>query len=152
MALGIRRVITGHDDPEDLARQICVAFDELVPAFYDDDARRRGWTEVEDRRGEVSRVALMSVDVGIAPAVPGEFAHVGELVARATEMKHVAKLRNDGGSTWAVDRRTPDPEPDELYAHAVRALISTHPDPDEAPVSPERPRRLLPPAAAGRGP
>ena len=112
-------VITGFDEPETLAQAICTAFDAIVPSFYDEWARERGWIEVEDRRGELSRVSFVSVDIGIAPAGVGEFAHPGEVVARATEMKHVAKLRASWGSTWAVDRRTPDPVDADVEAAAA---------------------------------
>lgn len=105
-------VITGHEDPEALAQDICSIFDAEAPTYYDDDARARGSIEVEDRRGELSQVGFVSVDIGIAPALPGEFAHVGQLVARATEMKHVAKMRNAGSSTSAMDRRGGADEPD----------------------------------------
>lgn len=98
-------VVTGHERAEQLAAAVCARFDAAVPDFYDDDARARGWIEVEDRRGELSRVGHVSVDIGIARAVPDRIAHVGELVARATEMKHVAKLGADGASTYVVDRR-----------------------------------------------
>ena len=101
-------VVTGHEDPEEVAAAICNGFDTLAPGFYDDVARSRGWIEVQDRRGDQTRVGFVSVDIGIALAQSGEIGHVGELVARASEMKKVAKQRSSGPSLWALDRRTPE--------------------------------------------
>ena len=45
------------------------------------------------------------MSVGIATTSRRAFAHYGEAVAVATEMKQFAK--RDGGSSYAVDRRAP---------------------------------------------
>jgi len=41
--------------------------------------------------------------------VPGrDFAHHGDMVATATEMKRYAKSRSTSGSDYAIDRRSPE--------------------------------------------
>ena len=59
---------------------------------------------MEDRKGEMQDIPLVGISVGIATTAKREFAHYGEAVAVATEMKSFAK--RDGGSSYAVDRRT----------------------------------------------
>ena len=48
----------------------------------------------------------MSISVGIASTDRRQFAHYGEAVAVATEMKQFAK--REPRSSYAVDRRTPE--------------------------------------------
>ena len=60
---------------------------------------------MEDRKGVEQDIPLVSVSVGIATTSKRAFAHYGEAVAVATEMKQFAK--RDGGSSYAVDRRAP---------------------------------------------
>ena len=60
--------------------------------------------ELEDRQGNLRTFPLLSVSVGGATTSNRRFAHFGEVVAVATEMKHVAKRQT--GSSYAFDRRT----------------------------------------------
>ncbi|MGZ5352035.1 MAG: diguanylate cyclase response regulator, partial [Actinomycetota bacterium] len=64
----------------------------------------RGYVEVEDRKGIMQKLPLAGVSVGIATSQIRRFAHYGEAVSVATEMKQFAK--RDTGSSYAVDRRT----------------------------------------------
>jgi hypothetical protein len=59
---------------------------------------------MEDRKGVEQDIPLVSVSVGIATTSKRAFAHYGEAVAVATEMKQFAK--RDGGSSFAIDQRT----------------------------------------------
>jgi diguanylate cyclase (GGDEF)-like protein len=99
-------VIVDPDRAEALAAAICERFDELVPAFYDEADAEAGSIEVADRRGVPQRYGLLSLSIGIASSSLREFAHQGEAVAAATEMKRYAKSRGHGGSNYAFDRRT----------------------------------------------
>ncbi len=98
-------IITGYDDYTELAAELCRRFDDLAPSFYEPGDRERGWIEVENRQGEMERVGFVGVDIGIAHSDNGQFAHPGEAVTVATEMKHVAKTQGGNGSTYAADRR-----------------------------------------------
>jgi PleD family two-component response regulator len=93
------------DPPEALAmaEAIIASFDAVVPALYDSDARERGWVEVEDRRGNVVRVPLVSVSVGIVDSTVRAFDTPAQVAEIAAEMKGVAK--QTPGSSFAVDRR-----------------------------------------------
>ena len=91
---------------ESVATRICHRFDEIAPALYDEDDRAAGSIEVADRRGVPQRFELLSLSIGIASTDRRDFAHQGEVVATATEMKRYAKSRGRAGSTYAFDRRT----------------------------------------------
>ena len=60
-------------------------------------------TRVEDRKGVLQDIPLVAISIGIATTEKRRFAHYGEAVAVATEMKSFAK--RDPGSSYAVDRR-----------------------------------------------
>lgn len=99
-------IITGHEDHQGLADELCRRFDAMIPDFYAEEDRERGYIEIENRRGVVEQFGFVSLDIGIAHTGTGPFEHPGQVVAIATEMKHVAKMRNEDASTHATDRRS----------------------------------------------
>jgi len=85
-------------------------FDELIPYQYSEQDRRAGYFFGKDRRGQLHRVPLMTLSIGVVTNERRTFvspAHVSQL---ATEMKGYAKTLP--GSVFTVDRRT-DPTPPE---------------------------------------
>jgi diguanylate cyclase (GGDEF)-like protein len=96
--------VVDPDVAEDIARRICERFDEARAEFYDGDDLQRGFVRMEDRKGVLQDIPLVAVSVGIASTAKRHFAHYGEAVAVATEMKSFAK--RESGSSYAVDRRT----------------------------------------------
>ena len=93
------------DVAEDVAKAVCDRFDTDRALYYEYDDLDRGFVRMEDRKGVEQDIPLVSVSVGIATTSKRAFAHYGEAVAVATEMKQFAK--RDGGSSYAVDRRAP---------------------------------------------
>jgi diguanylate cyclase (GGDEF)-like protein len=93
------------DVAEDVAKRICERFTEQLAEFYDAEDLQRGHVRMEDRKGVMQDIPLVAVSVGIASTSRRGFAHYGEAVAVATEMKQFAK--RDAGSSYAVDRRQP---------------------------------------------
>jgi diguanylate cyclase (GGDEF)-like protein len=90
---------------ERIAQRICERFDEARSGFYEAEDLNRGFIRMEDRKGVMQDVPLVGISVGIATTARRGFAHYGEAVAVATEMKQFAK--RDGGSSYAIDRRAP---------------------------------------------
>ncbi len=93
----------GYAEP--IAGQVCARFDGLVPELYDPADRTARGIEVADRRGVPQRFGLLTLSVGIATTDQREFAHPGEVVTVATEMKRYCKARTTPGSAYQVDRR-----------------------------------------------
>lgn len=112
---GSPRCFVGHiggDDfavvcQPDLARNIADAivrtFDEQVANLYDPDDRERGYIEVTDRSGVVTRSPFLTISLGIASTAIRPITSPAEAAAIAVEMKRFAK--SAGGSIWAMDRR-----------------------------------------------
>jgi diguanylate cyclase (GGDEF)-like protein len=98
-------VVLAPELAEAVAGEICRRFDDLAPTLYDPADRMAGSIEVPDRRGVPQRFPLLSLSIGVATTERREFAHQGEVVTVATEMKRYAKSHASGRSTYAFDRR-----------------------------------------------
>lgn len=84
--------------------EIATVFDLLVPYQYSEQDRRAGYFFGKDRRGQLHRVPLMTVSIGVVTNERRHFTSVAQVSELATEMKGYAKTLN--GSVFTVDRRT----------------------------------------------
>ncbi|HEX6925461.1 MAG TPA: diguanylate cyclase [Longimicrobiaceae bacterium] len=78
-------------------------FDELIPYQYTEDDRRMGYFLGKDRRGNLLRVPIMTLSIGVVTNQHRHFTHTARISELATEMKSYAKTLT--GSVYAVDRR-----------------------------------------------
>jgi GGDEF domain-containing protein len=83
--------------------EILGVFDTLIPLQYNDQDRRAGYFFGKDRRGQLHRVPLMTLSIGIVTNRNRRFAHPAQVSELATEMKSYAKTLP--GSVFVVDRR-----------------------------------------------
>jgi diguanylate cyclase (GGDEF)-like protein len=83
--------------------EVVHVFDELIPLQYSEQDRRVGYFFGKDRRGQLHRVPLMTLSVGVVTNQRRHFTRGIEVSELATEMKSYAKTLS--GSVWAVDRR-----------------------------------------------
>jgi GGDEF domain-containing protein len=105
----------GGDDfifviPLDAVPEVCgeivSVFDTLIPYQYSEQDRRAGYFFGKDRRGQLHRVPLMTVSIGVVTNERRKFTHAAKMSELATEMKSYAKTLP--GSVYTVDRRTDD--------------------------------------------
>jgi diguanylate cyclase (GGDEF)-like protein len=87
----------------DVCTEIISVFDTLVPLQYNDQDRRAGYFFGKDRRGQLHRVPLMTLSIGIVTNRSRKFTHPAQVSELATEMKSYAKTLP--GSVFVVDRR-----------------------------------------------
>jgi GGDEF domain-containing protein len=83
--------------------EVISVFDTLIPLQYNDQDRRAGYFFGKDRRGQLHRVPLMTVSIGIVTNRNRNFTHPAQVSELATEMKSYAKTLP--GSVFVVDRR-----------------------------------------------
>jgi diguanylate cyclase (GGDEF)-like protein len=99
-------VIVEPDAAEPLAQDIIRLWNGRIVELYDTEDVEQGYIEVADRRKELHRFPFITVSIGIASntgrAIDSHWA-ASEIAA---EMKAFAK--NDGGSSYAIDRRRTD--------------------------------------------
>ncbi len=86
--------------------EIVQVFDELIPLQYSEQDRRAGYFIGKDRRGQLHRVPLMTLSIGVASNQRRRFLVASEVSDLASEMKSYAKTLS--GSVWALDRRRDD--------------------------------------------
>ena len=111
----------GGDDfigivPPARMREVCDEvidiFDALTPLQYSEQDRRAGYYFGKDRRGQLHRVPLMTISIGVVTNERRTLTHPAQVSELATEMKSYAKTRP--GSVYVVDRRqdgVPEDEP-----------------------------------------
>jgi GGDEF domain-containing protein len=86
-----------------ICQEIIDVFDILVPYQYSEQDRRAGYFFGKDRRGQLHRVPLMTVSIGVVTNERRKFTHPAQVSELATEMKSYAKTLP--GSVYVVDRR-----------------------------------------------
>ncbi len=84
--------------------EIVDVFDLLIPYQYSEQDRRAGYFFGKDRRGQLHRVPLMTVSIGVVTNERRHFSHAAQVSELATEMKSYAKTLP--GSVYSIDRRT----------------------------------------------
>jgi diguanylate cyclase (GGDEF)-like protein len=83
--------------------EVLDVFDTLVPLQYNEQDARAGYFFGKDRRGQLHRVPLMTLSIGVVTNRHRTFSHPAEVSELATEMKSYAKTLP--GSVYVVDRR-----------------------------------------------
>jgi diguanylate cyclase (GGDEF)-like protein len=102
----------------DVCGEIVFVFDLLAPYQYSEQDRRSGYFFGKDRRGQLHRVPLMTVSIGVVTNERRQFTHAAQVSELATEMKSYAKTLP--GSVYAVDRRQ------DAAAEAAAAALPTN--------------------------
>ena len=96
-------VIVPAQEAADVCGEAIAVFDLLVPYQYSEPDRRAGYFFGKDRRGQLHRVPLMTLSIGVVTNERRAFTSPTQVSELATEMKGYAKTLP--GSVFAVDRR-----------------------------------------------
>ena len=105
--------------------EIIQLFDELIPYQYTEEDRKAGYFLGKDRRGNIHRIPLMALSIGVVTNQFQEFEHTGQISELAAEMKTYAKSLP--GSKYVVDRR-----------HQLPTLPTASADEEATLVGPEK--------------
>jgi len=95
--------VVPYERMHDVCSEVLGVFDTLIPLQYSEQDRRAGYFFGKDRRGQLHRVPLMTLSIGIVTNRNRTFAHPAQVSELATEMKSYAKTLP--GSVFVVDRR-----------------------------------------------
>ncbi len=87
----------------EVCSEIITVFDALAPIQYSEQDQRAGYFFGKDRRGQLHRVALMTLSIGVVSNERRHFADASQVSELATEMKSYAKTL--AGSVFSIDRR-----------------------------------------------
>lgn len=95
-------IVLTEDMPE-ICKEILSIFDTLIPLQYSEQDKAAGYFLGEDRRGQLHKVPLMTLSIGVVTSGQRSFDHPARVGALATEMKAYAKSLP--GSVYVIDRR-----------------------------------------------
>lgn len=102
---------------------IIEVFDDLIPYQYTEEDRKAGYFLGKDRRGNIHRIPLMALSIGVVTNQFQEFEHTGQISELAAEMKTYAKSLP--GSKYVVDRRHQSPALPTASAEEEEVLASS---------------------------
>jgi len=102
---------------------IIEVFDELIPYQYTEEDRQAGYFLGKDRRGNIHRIPLMALSIGVVTNQFQNFEHTGQISELAAEMKTYAKSLP--GSKYVVDRRHQSPALPTASAEEEAKLAGT---------------------------
>lgn len=105
--------------------EIIQIFDELIPYQYTEEDRKAGYFLGKDRRGNIHRIPVMALSIGVVTNQFQDFDHTGQISELAAEMKSYAKSLP--GSKYVVDRRHQLPTLPTASADQEAALADTDP-------------------------
>lgn len=109
---------------QEVCSEIVSVFDAIVPYQYSEQDRRAGYYFGKDRRGQLHKVPLMTVSIGVVTNERRHFTHPSQVSELATEMKSYAKSLP--GSVFTIDRRgdvaADDDEPRATVHNAASVL------------------------------
>ena len=95
-----------REQVDTVCAEIIGTFDALIAYQYSEHDRRAGYFFGKDRRGQLHRVPLMTLSIGVVTNERRTFTDAKVVSELATEMKTYAKTLP--GSVYAIDRRTDD--------------------------------------------
>ena len=111
------------DRVNDICSEVVAVFDALIPFQYSEQDRRAGYFFGKDRRGQLHRVPLMTVSIGVVTNERRHFTHAAQVSELATEMKSYAKTLP--GSVFTVDRRADAADEEEHVVRGSKAMSSS---------------------------
>ncbi len=97
-------LVTSPESAEPAAKAITEDFDRLIPEYYSEEDRTRGFITTMDRKNQTRDFPLMSLTVAIV--APRTQRHYAKIVESAAELKRYGKELSDRrGSIFIRDRR-----------------------------------------------
>lgn len=91
------------DKIELACQRIVENFDSIVPHFYDEEDRARGFIQSTDREGNMRTFPLMAISIAVVLNVGGRLKHYGEASQIAMTLKKKAK--ENPKSCYVLDKR-----------------------------------------------
>lgn len=88
---------------EEVCETIIANFDAQVIKFFTEEDSKKGYIEVENRKGIIEQFQLTSISIGVVEADKGRFSNVLEIGEIGAQVKHLAK--SIIGSSYSIDRR-----------------------------------------------
>ena len=88
---------------ERLCQNIIANFDKKVQSFFTPEDVKKGYIEVENRKGIIEQFPLTSISIGVVVVDACRFYNILEIGEIGAQVKHAAK--SVVGSSYAIDKR-----------------------------------------------
>lgn len=88
---------------EEICQNIIAQFDKYIEQYFNEEDIKKGYLEVENRKGVLEQFPLTSISIGVVEADYGRFENILEIGEVGAQVKHAAKTIM--GSSYAIDRR-----------------------------------------------
>lgn len=95
--------IVTSNNCEEICQEIIAEFDKKVICYYTEEDVKRGYIEVENRRGIIEEFPIVSITIGVVNVTEGRFNNILEIGEVGASVKHLAKTIP--GSTYLINRR-----------------------------------------------
>ncbi|HLU23830.1 MAG TPA: GGDEF domain-containing protein [Bacillaceae bacterium] len=90
--------VIDHNEYEEICQSIIEDFDEKVKQFYDEEHLSQKYVIVENRKGDIEKVPLVSLSIAVVTNKYDSFSNTEELSACTARVKKSCKKRK--GSCW----------------------------------------------------
>jgi len=88
---------------DNICKSIIDEFEKTVPSFYNETDRKNGYITGKDRKGEIQKIPLLSVSIGVVTNEYRSIEHVAQIGEIGAELKAHAKRMER--SNYLVDKR-----------------------------------------------
>ncbi len=95
--------IVEEKDAEEICEKIIEEFDLKVTKFFTQEDVKKGYIEIENRKGVVEKFPITSISIGVVSIDNGRFKNALEIGEAGAQVKHIAKTM--AGSKYVLDRR-----------------------------------------------
>ena len=95
--------IISNDEFEKLCQNIILDFDYNVLDFFTENDIKKGYIEVENRKGVIEQFPLTSISIGVVEVEENSFNNILEIGEVGAQVKHLAKTVQ--GSTYVINKR-----------------------------------------------
>lgn len=96
-------VVTDPEAVDQICQAIIQEFDKTAPSFYNAEDNANGFIVGHDRKGQLQKIPLLSVSIGVVNNQTRSIKHVAEIGEIGAELKKAAKAL--GKSNYVKDKR-----------------------------------------------
>ncbi len=100
-------VVTDPEAVDQICQSIIQEFDKTVPSFYNSEDNANGFIVGHDRKGQLQKIPLLSVSIGVVNNQTRSIKHVAEIGEIGAELKKAAKAMEK--SNYVKDKRRDQP-------------------------------------------
>jgi len=96
-------IVTTPEKSDLLCQKLILYFENLVPSFYNEKDRKKGYIVAKDRKGTEQKIPLLSISIGIVTNEFRKITHVAQVGEIGAELKAYAKSLEK--SNYVKDKR-----------------------------------------------